>query len=165
MTHMSTAPAISLRGAVSSDTDDIARVWHAAWRDGHLGHVPPELYPYRTFEHFLSRVPPRIPRTTVASLADRVVGFVCVHDNELEQLFVLAEARGTVAASALLRAGEQRIAKEFDTAWLAVAAGNQRARHFYTREGWRDYGLIRYEAEIAGGTIVLDTHRYEKRVA
>ena len=153
--------SVLLRPATERDTDDIAHVWHVAWGDGHRGYVPPELHPYRTLAHFRLRVPPRISHTTVACLEGRVVGFVSVQDNELEQLFVLAEARGTGAASALLREGERRIATQFDTAWLSVATGNQRARRFYAREGWRDDGPIQYAAEISGGTIVIETHRYE----
>jgi ribosomal protein S18 acetylase RimI-like enzyme len=164
MSNLWGSSRVLLRAASETDSDDIAHVWHAAWGDGHRGHVPRELLALRTLAHFLSRVPPRISNTTLAIVAERVVGFVSVQDNELEQLFVLAEARGTGAARALLREGERRIAMQFDTAWLSVVAGNQRARRFYAREGWRDDGPIQYSAEIAGGQIVIDTHRYEKRV-
>jgi len=155
---------VLLRPASETDIDEIARVWHAAWQDGHRGHVPPELLAFRTLAHFRLRVAPRLSNITLASLVGPVIGFVSVQDNELEQLFVLGEARGAGAASALLREGERRIATQFDTAWLSVVTGNQRARRFYAREGWRDDGPIQYRAEVAGRPIVIDTHRYEKRV-
>jgi hypothetical protein len=47
--------------------------------------------------------------------------------------------------------------------WLAVVAGNTRARRFYARNGWRDAGLFEHEAPIEGGSISLAAHRYEKR--
>jgi len=156
---------ITLRPANSADVEAIARVWHEAWGDGHTGNVPAELHPYRTLEHFLERVPQRIPNTTVAVDDSRIVGFVTIHDDELEQIFVAAEARGTGAASQLLRHGENEIAKRYPVAWLAVVAGNERALRFYARAGWYDAGLIHYEAEIAGGTLAIPTRRYEKRVA
>src|SRR5690606_34803942 len=39
-----------IRPATEDDVDAIARVWHAAWGDGHKGHVPDELSAHRTFE-------------------------------------------------------------------------------------------------------------------
>jgi GNAT superfamily N-acetyltransferase len=131
-------PVCTLRPADESDVEAIAEIWHRAWGDGHLGHVPDALLPFRTLRHFLERVPPRIPATTVATSGGRVVGFVTIHDDELEQIFVAAEARGGGVAGALLAAGEARIAREHERAWLAVVADNARARRFYERSGWRD---------------------------
>ena len=155
----------TLRQAEEGDVAAIAETWHRAWGDGHLGHVPEELLPHRTLRHFLQRVPPRIPGTTVATLDGRVVGFVTIHDDELEQIFVAAEARGGGVASALLAAGEARIAREHPRAWLAVVAGNARARRFYERSGWRDAGGLDYAAEIPGGTLPVPCRRYEKDLA
>ena len=56
------------------------------------------------------------------------------------------------------------IGHRFDRAWLAVAAGNARARRFYERSGWRDAGAFDYAAEIAGGTIAVPCRRYERRL-
>jgi ribosomal protein S18 acetylase RimI-like enzyme len=156
------APA--LRPATDEDVAAIAAVWHGAWADGHQGHVPEALLPFRTLAHFLERVPQRIPSTTVATADGRVVGFVTVHDDELEQIFVAREARGSEVARALLDHGERTIARRFDLAWLAVVAGNARARRFYERHGWSDAGGYDYAAEIPGGTLPVPTRRYEKRV-
>ena len=72
---------------------------------------------------FQRRVPPRIPLTTVATLGTRVVGFVTVHDDELEQLYVAAEARGRGVADVLIRHAERQIAPAFSTlASMATAA-------------------------------------------
>lgn len=158
------APAIQLRAASAADAEAIAAVWHGAWRDGHLGNVPEELLPHRGLAHFRQRAPPRIHQTTVATAGSEVVGFVTVHDDEVEQVFVAAPARGLGVADALLRHAEQTIAARHDVAWLAVVAGNARARRFYERNGWRDAGHIDYAAEIAGGTIPVPSRRYEKWV-
>lgn len=159
---MTTAAEPTLRAAATADVEAIAAVWHAGWRDGHIGHVPDALLPHRLPEHFRERVPPRLPATTVAVLGSRVVGFATVHDDELEQLFVAAEARGGATARALLRHAEQVVAARYPVAWLAVATGNARARRFYERNGWRDVRAIDYAAEIRGGTIPVPCRRYEK---
>jgi GNAT superfamily N-acetyltransferase len=155
---------IALRPATADDVEAIASVWHSAWMDGHLGHVPAALVSDRTLPSFRLRVPSRLDQTTVAVDAEGVIGFVTVHDDEIEQLFVAERARGTGVAAALLRHGEHRIGAWFPTAWLAVVAGNARARAFYARQGWTDDGPIAYEAETSTGRAIVPSHRYEKRL-
>jgi ribosomal protein S18 acetylase RimI-like enzyme len=157
-------PELSLRAATSDDVDAIAEVWHRGWLDGHLGHVPEAIREHRRPEDFRRRIPPRLPQTTVATLASRVVGFVTVHADELEQIYVAESARGGGVANALLRRAEEVIAARFDVAWLAVVADNGRARRFYERNGWRDAGGFDYAAEITGGTLPVPCRRYEKHV-
>ena len=159
---MTAAPI--LRAATPDDIETLAVVWHAGWRDGHIGHVPDAILPHRHLEDFRRRVPPRIPDTTVATIEGQIVGFVTVIEDEVEQVYVAAAARGTGVADALLRHGEQVVARRFDVAWLSVVAGNARARRFYERSGWHDAGPIEYQAEIAGGTIPVTCRRYEKEV-
>jgi len=158
------ASTATLRPARPGDAEAIARVWHQGWRDGHLGHVPDALLPHRELDHFRRRVPPRVPTTTVATIANELVGFVTVHEDEVEQVFVSPRARGTGVADVLLWHAEQEIARRFELAWLAVVDGNARARRFYEKSGWRDAGAIEYAAEIEGGTLPVPTRRYEKRV-
>src|SRR5262245_8846585 len=102
---------LTLRAATADDIEAIADVWHRAWRDGHEGNVPEALLPHRHRESFRSRVAERLERTTLASVDGVVVGFVVVCEDELEQLFVDAVARGTGAAVALIRHGERSIAQ------------------------------------------------------
>ncbi|HJS75454.1 MAG TPA: GNAT family N-acetyltransferase [Vicinamibacteria bacterium] len=155
---------ISLRAATPHDLEAIARIWYHGWFDGHLGHVPDALLPYRRLADFRARVPGRIEATTVATEDARVVGFLTVHADEIEQVYVAESARGGGAAGALLEHGERRIAARFDAAWLAVVAGNTRACRFYTRNGWRDAGGIEYPAEAGRGHIPVAARRYEKRL-
>jgi GNAT superfamily N-acetyltransferase len=153
-----------LRAASDADVDAIAELWHRAWRDGHLGNVPDALLPHRELESFRARVPERLSGTTVASVGASIVGFATVLGDELEQLFVAEQARGGGIAVALIRHAERMIAQHFELAWLAVSKGNVRARSFYAREGWNDVGPFDYEAQVAGGTIAVPCHRYEKRL-
>jgi ribosomal protein S18 acetylase RimI-like enzyme len=153
-----------LRAATPDDVDAIATVWHSGWPEGHLGHVPEALLLHRRLVDFRSRVPALLDRTTVATIGPNVAGFVMVHDDELEQIYVAAAARGSGVAAALLQHAESAIGDRFDLAWLAVVAGNTRARRFYARNGWRDAGVFEHEAPIEGGSIPLAAHRYEKRI-
>jgi ribosomal protein S18 acetylase RimI-like enzyme len=164
MTRTPEGGDVVLRPAGSGDTDAIAELWHAGWRDGHLGHVPDALLPHRSLDVFRGRVPPRVPLTTVAERGGRVVGFVTVREDEVEQVYVAAEARGSGVAAALLGRGEEEVAARFEVAWLAVAEGNARARRFYEKRGWRDAGPLDYAAEVPGGTITVRCRRYERRV-
>ena len=154
-----------LRPAAAEDVEAIAALWHRGWREAHLAHVPEALAAHRRLVDFRRRVPERIATSTVATLSSHVVGFVTVHDDEIEQLYVDASARGGTVASALLTHGERVIATRYPVAWLGVVPGNARARRFYERQGWRDTGLFDYGAQIAGGTIPVPCLRYEKVLA
>lgn len=154
----------TLRPATRQDVEEVARVWNEGWADGHLGHVPEALVAHRMLDGFRASVPKRIARTTVAVRDGRIVGFVVVHDDEVEQVYVAREARGTGVADALLAHAETVVAARYVVAWLAVVAGNARARRFYERSGWHDAGGIEYAAEVTDGTLAVPCRRYEKRV-
>jgi ribosomal protein S18 acetylase RimI-like enzyme len=155
---------VTLRAASSGDVEAIAALWHRGWIDGHLGHVPEALHAHRRLVDFQRRVPPRIPTTTVAIAGAEIVGFVTVQDDELEQVYVAASARGSGVAAMLLRHGETVVAERSPRAWLAVAVGNARARRFYEREGWADAAALDYPAETPAGPISVACRRYEKDV-
>jgi ribosomal protein S18 acetylase RimI-like enzyme len=154
----------ALRPAVEADAASIATLWQVNWTDGHQGNVPDALLPHRTVAHFAGLVSTRIKHTTVAELDGVIVGFITVDDDEVEQVYVDRSARGSGVADALLKHGEQQIATHHDVAWLAVVAGNARARRFYEKCGWHDAGLFEYAAEIPSGAIAVPSHRYEKQV-
>jgi GNAT superfamily N-acetyltransferase len=154
-----------LRPADAADVEAIARICHDGWHDGHRGHVPVALHEHRGLDDFRRRVPSRLASTIVATTASGPVGFVTVLNDEVEQLYVSREARGTGVAAALMADAEARIAERHAVAWLAVAVGNARARRFYEHRGWHDAGPADYLAEIAGGTFPVAVRRYEKRVS
>lgn len=146
-----THPATLLRPATERDHDDLATIWHRGWRDGHLGHVPATVPPHRRLADFRRRVPAQIAYTTVATMGSRLVGFVTVRDDEVEQIYVTEAVRGTGTAAQLLRHGERVVAARHRRAWLTVVSGNARARRFYERHGWADDGPLDYAAATADG--------------
>lgn len=158
-------PAVAVRPARSDDAPAVARIWHDGWGDGHLGNVPDELVAARTWESFESRAVHHVDRTTVAVVGDVVVGFVMVVDDDVEQVYVATDHRGTGIAGVLLTEAERLVgASGHQDAWLAVVAGNARARRFYERSGWRDAGTIDHAAEGPDGPIAVPAHRYVKRI-
>lgn len=154
-----------LRAARDEDAPAIAEIWHLGWRDGHLALVPQELADVRTEASFHERAAQRIPDTTVATVDGAVAGFVMVVDDEVEQVYVSAGHRGTGVAPALIAEAESQVrANGHGKAWLAVVAGNARARAFYERSEWVDEGVFDYEAAVEGGTVTVPCHRYTKRL-
>ncbi|WP_210502414.1 GNAT family N-acetyltransferase [Nocardioides xinjiangensis] len=156
----------SIRPAVPADMAAVADVWHAGWHDGHAGHVPAGLAAARTLEAFHERTPSRVGDTAVAVSDDgTVLGFVMVVGDEVEQLFVARDARGTGLATVLLDEGERRVAAGgHEVAWLAVVVGNARARRFYEKRGWSDAGDLPYEVTAGGERFVSPCRRYVKHV-
>jgi ribosomal protein S18 acetylase RimI-like enzyme len=156
---------VTVRPATDTDVPAIARIWREGWPDGHEGHVPAELAAERTPASFDQRTLERISSTWVAEGAGAVAGFVVVVDAEVEQVYVDRSWRGGGVAERLLRHAEAVIGQGGRrTAWLAVVAGNTRARRFYTRLGWHDRGPFIYAAQTATGTVAVPAHRYERKV-
>lgn len=163
---MAPAGEIGTRPATEADAPVVADIWHCGWRDGHEGHVSDELVSARTEASFRSRASQRVADTTVATIDGALAGFIMVVGDEVEQVYVARAHRGTGVAAALLARAEEIVAGGgHESAWLAVVAGNARARRFYERNGWTDRGLIDYPSVTAAGPIAIPAHRYEKRVS
>lgn len=156
---------VTLRLAVPEDAAAVAEIWYRGWRDGHLGFVPDELVSARTEGSFPARATERVGDTTVAEVEGRVAGFIMVANDEVEQVYVSTDHRGTGVAGVLMGEAERLVRDGgYATAWLAVVAGNARARRFYERSGWTDKGKFDYAASGKDGPFTVPSHRYEKDV-
>ena len=154
---------MTLRSATLEDAGAVAEIWHLGWQDGHLGSVPQELVEARTEESFLARASERVGDTTVATVDGAVAGFVMVVGDEVEQVYVSSRHRGTGVAALLLAEAERQVqADGHGKAWLAVVAGNARARAFYDRAGWIDEGPFDYAAATDDGPIAVPCRCYTK---
>jgi GNAT superfamily N-acetyltransferase len=141
----------------------VAEIWHLGWQDGHLGLVPQELADIRTEASFRTRAADRVADTTVATVDGAVAGFIMVVGDEVEQVYISSGHRGTGVAAALLAEAERQVhANGHGKAWLAVVAGNARARAFYERAGWVDEGPFDYAAATEEGPIAVPCRRYTK---
>lgn len=154
---------VRIRRAGEPDVEAMAAIWRLGWSDGHAGHVPAELEQARLSGCWADEVTARLARSWVACFGDRVVGFVTVAADEIEEVYVERSARGSGVASYLLRHGETLVQENgFPVAWLAVATGNDRARRFYQREGWHDTGDYDYHAFCGQGPLSITVRRYER---
>ncbi|SEQ47924.1 Ribosomal protein S18 acetylase RimI [Lentzea xinjiangensis] len=159
------APLVRLRRATVEDAAEVAAIWYPGWCDAHLGNVPQRLVDARPEETFEPRAVEHAEHTTVALAGDEIAGFVMVVGDEVEQVYVAAAHRGSGVAAALLSAAEREVAAGgHERAWLAVVAGNERARRFYERRGWVDEGLFEHRAPHPDGPIPVPAHRYVKQV-
>jgi ribosomal protein S18 acetylase RimI-like enzyme len=154
---------MDVRAAEQSDLDALATLWHDGWRDAHAEIVPAELTRIRTLDNFRERLQASLSSVRVVGPPGAPVGFCLVKADELYQLFVSAEARGSGVAAALIDDAEARLCRSgVRTAWLACAIGNQRAARFYEKRGWRLAGTMVNRLETVNGIFPLEVWRYEK---
>ena len=154
---------IVVRDAEPDEIDQIAKVWFDSWRDAHAQIVPANLTAARTLESLRDRVKASLDELRVVGDRGNPVGFAMVKDDELYQLFVAADARGTGVAAALIADAEERLADYgFRRAWLACAIGNDRAARFYEKQGWRRVGNMISRLQTIDGEMTLEVWRYEK---
>lgn len=153
----------NVRPATTTEIDGIARVWFDGWHEAHAHLLPASLTILRTLESFVERLHPMLPDIRVIGEPGAPVGFCALKGDELYQMFVSRDARGSGAAAALMADAESRLAAAgIGTAWLACAIGNDRAARFYEKSGWRRASTIVYHAETPTGIIPLEVWRYEK---
>ncbi len=155
--------AIDVRAAEEAEVDALAKLWYEAWQDAHSRIVPAELTQARTLESFRLRLRGDLPNVRVVGPSGAPLGFCTVKGDELYQLFVSAQSRGSGVAAALIDDAEARLsASGVDTAWLACAIGNDRAARFYEKRGWRLAGTFVSRLDTSGGTFPLEVWKYEK---
>lgn len=155
-----------MRPADVSELDTLAKVWYDAWRDAHAQVVPTALTDSRTLAGFRERLALLLPQVRVIGPPGAPNGFCIIRGDELYQLFVAAEARGSGVAARLVADAEVRLrASGVEVAWLACVIGNHRAARFYEKCGWYCAGTMVSRAQTSNGTLPLEVWRYEKRLA
>lgn len=154
---------MNIRPAELADATAVAEIWRQGWYEVHPGHVPQALIDARGPETFEPRARDRVADTVVATVGGEVAGFVMIHDDELDQVYVSAGSRGGGVAAALLTAAEAVVrGRGHRHAWLVVVASNARARRFYQRQGWSDDGDFDNPAWTPAGPVAVPTRRYRK---
>ena len=156
---------MKVRNADRIEIPQIAQVWYDAWQDAHAAILPVELKRVRTLESFRERLEAAVADVRVVGDRGKPLGFHMLKHDELYQLFVAAEARGTGVAAALVADAEHRLATAgVDVAWLSCAIGNDRAARFYEKCGWRRTGVMVSQLQTPNGVLSLEVWRYEKRL-
>jgi ribosomal protein S18 acetylase RimI-like enzyme len=161
---MKNALTMEIRPAHENDVDQLARLWYDGWQDAHARIVPADLARLRTLDSFRERL--RAALATVRVAGTPLVGFSMLKGDELYQLYVAAQSRGSGVAATLIDDAEAQLAKTgVRTAWLACAIGNDRAARFYEKRGWRRTGTMINQLETTAGIYPLEVWRYEKVLA
>jgi len=154
---------MNVRSAEAVEIDHLAQTWYDGWQDAHARIVPVELKRARTLDSFRDRMRDGLSQVRVIGPQGSPLGFAMLKGDELYQLYVSAQARGSGVAAALIADAEARLAAGgVKTAWLACAIGNERAARFYEKCGWRRAGTFVSELETIDGIIPLEVWRYEK---
>ena len=153
----------AIRPVRPADLGPLARLWHDGWHEAHAAHVPEELVRQRTLAAFEARLGRYGDRLRAAGPAGAPMGFCVVTEDEIDQLFVAPEARGTGLAEALRADGEARLtAAGIRDAHLLCLPQNLRAVRFYERMGWTDHGVSVRTVEIEAGGFPLAVSVFRK---
>jgi GNAT superfamily N-acetyltransferase len=156
---------MEVRNARETEVEHLAQLWYDGWQDAHAPLMPKELARLRTLESFADRLRGKLTDIRVMGPVGAPLGFAIVKADELYQLYVSAEARGTGVAAALIADAEARLARAgIETAWLGCAIGNDRAARFYEKCGWRQAGAVTIDVDTSEGPFPLKVWRYEKRL-
>ncbi|ACL94324.2 GNAT family N-acetyltransferase [Caulobacter vibrioides] len=152
-----------VRPAQSVELEPLARLWWQGWRDAHLPIVPEALARLRTLESFTTRMAAALPQVRVLGPVGAPIGLHLIKDDELNQLYLAAEARGAGFAAVLMADAEAHLADAgVRKAWLACAIGNDRAARFYEKSGWTRARAEIVPTETPAGPFPLEVWRYEK---
>ena len=143
-----------IRHLVEADHAAVAALWHDAWHDGHGAILPADIVAMRTPATFADRLESLAADSFVAEQDGTISGFFCLLQNEIDQLYVAANARGSGLAQRLIENAEDELAaRGVVTAILQCSAGNLRAYRFYSRQGWTDTGVETLPLWMPEGTM------------
>jgi hypothetical protein len=90
---------IAVRPYTDADLDNVVALWYRSW-----SHAFPTLVHPQPFDQWRSRLQNDYSKqsgTWVATIQDRVVGFVVVSDRAITQMFVEVEMQGSGVGTAL----------------------------------------------------------------
>jgi ribosomal protein S18 acetylase RimI-like enzyme len=146
---------LTIRKALESENDEVARIWGESWLSIGL-EAPSE----KLFADLRARVPREIANgwsLYVADDAGRIAAMLAfrLRDGYLDQLFVAPEYHGRGIGKLLLQFTRKNLPDEI---WLRCASLNQKAWHWYEREG---FVLEREEPHPESG-LMMRYYRWRK---
>ena len=152
---------MDVRSAEEREIDQLARLWFDAWQDAHAQIVPAKLTRLRTLENLKQRLEAAFSDLRVVGPLGAPVGLCVIKGDELYQLFVSAQSRGTGVAAALIADAEARLsARGVETAWLDVCdrqrSGREILREVRMAPGRRRRQPARNaEWQLSAGSVAL----------
>jgi GNAT superfamily N-acetyltransferase len=147
------------------DVPQAAQLWSLGWHDGHADVVPKALARLRTLDSFQERLKENVSATRIGRSGADVLGFCITHDDEIYQMYVSGQARGSGLAQALMADAERKMLDAgHQSAWLACAIGNNRAARFYEKSGWINARTEEVALDTKEGVFPLSIWRFEKQL-
>lgn len=154
-----------IRSFHSDDTAALARLWHAGWHEAHAAHVPARLRAARTLAFYHRRLAAFAEHLRIIGPVGAPEGLCMTRKDEVFQLFVTPEARGTGIATALLTDAEAKLAAQgATTGHLSCLPTNTRAIAFYRRQGWQPGGIEARPLQTGEGHVMVDMLSFRKHL-
>ncbi len=155
---------VNIRKAEKTDIPALARVWNDSWHAGH-GHIDPVAAKFRDLAYFEERIVSGLARMIVAEEDGKIVGFSGWEGDGIAQVFIAPSHFGTNVAPRLLATVEAILKAEgYQRIWLHCAVGNDRARRFYEKNGWRVARVFDDEVGTREGPRPMRAWHMEKTV-
>jgi GNAT superfamily N-acetyltransferase len=156
----------AVRALQPEDHAALVGLWHGAWHDAHATTTPAVVVAARTTDFFARKVAKPDPHLRVAGPVGAPLGLCVTNGDELEQLFLAPQARGTGLAAILLQDGEDRLrAAGVTNATLVCVTANLRAKRFYIRAGWQSLEETTVPADGFSPPVLLNVTRFGKQLA
>ncbi len=158
--------AVTIERAEKTALAEVAAVFHAVWHETQAPLQPTPVASGRDrafFEHILtkSRSRPLVARDGRGQL----LGFVHWEKALIQSLYLAPDARGRGVGSALLAAAEDQIrVSGAAKCALMCLVGNDRARAFYERHGYRVTLNRNVRVAVPRGAVIVKAWRMQKNV-
>lgn len=121
------------RPVAQADLTPLARLWHHAWHETQAPYVPATLVALRTEPDFLKRLTAMGDRVRTIGPISAPLGFCAIDDDQMDQLFLAADARGTGAGAILLADAETRMRTNGITTPNSIASRKTLSRSVFTK--------------------------------
>jgi GNAT superfamily N-acetyltransferase len=145
---------IELRAVNDVTSAHVAKFFHDVWHETQAQLQHPAKAQYRDEAFFYDRMQGRA-NTVAAYSANQLAGFVSWTDSKLNSLFVHKDFRNQSVGLQLLQLAEKDMLthghQKFE---LNCVCGNDGAKRFYERHGWRLSHIEMHEREKPEGLIV-----------
>jgi ribosomal protein S18 acetylase RimI-like enzyme len=155
-------PKLQLRRGGSDDVQPVIELLHAAWHRTYDRVLPPQLTAPRTRDAFRDQVAPTIGRAWLAWLGPRLVGYMKLTANCIDELWVAPGHQRRGVGSLLL---EQALADFRAAGYKGVQAGcedfNRAACGFFERHGWH---VIGSEPQRLAPGLAIDALVYSRQL-
>ncbi len=156
-------PVPAIRRARPADISGVAELVHTVWHEHEAQFVPEVIHPYRTVAFFADRLATMEGVFVATDEKDFLVGLSAWQGNYLDFLMVHAPFRSAGIGAALLRATEEEIRQVgHKRATLLCMVGNEGARRFYERYGWRWLGEVEIQVPLGDDRMKQTRWQMEK---